>query len=256
MHELVCDGLGFVAGRWPLDPDLYTLVFIHGSGGSSILWHRQVTALADKMNTVAVDLPGHGRNDGPGMSRISDYSAAISRFINALDAPRPVVCGLSIGGAIVLDLLLNHKGVCHAGIVVNSGAKLKVMPLIFETIKNDYPGFVNSLYGFGISEKTDPAALTPLVDGMLQCPPDVTYGDFAACDSFDVMEQLHTIDVPVLVMTATDDKLTPAKYGNFLADTIPGASIVSIQDAGHLSPIEKPEAVGAAIENFVLSLKD
>ena len=254
MYEAKENGISFVAGRWPLDRDLPTVVFIHGSGGASILWHAQVEALAGEMNTVALDLPGHGGSDAGGMERIEDYAAAVADFIARLEAPRVIPCGLSIGGAIVLQLLLQDPQGYAAGIIVNSGAKLRVMPLIFETLETNFEGFINASYAFSASEKTDPAQVQPMVDAMAACPPEVTRGDFTACDNFDVMEKLSGIDVPVLILTASDDKMTPVKYGAFLAERIAGSSMVNIADAGHLSPMEKPEEVAEAIAEFVRSL--
>jgi pimeloyl-ACP methyl ester carboxylesterase len=48
--------------------------------------------------------------------------------------------------------------------------------------------------------------------------------------------------------------MTPVKYGAFLADHIAKASLVNIEDAGHLSPMEKPQEVSRAIADFVSSL--
>lgn len=254
MHELKINGIGFVAGRWPLDQGLPTVIFIHGSGGTSVLWHAQVEALADSMNAIALDLPGHGRSDGEGMSRIEEYSAGVRDFIESIKAPQPIPCGLSIGGAIVLQLLLENKGKYKAGILVNSGARLRVLPLIFEAIEKDYESFVSASYTGGASEKTDPLRIKPLVDSMAECPPGITRGDFAACDSFDVMERLAEIDAPVLVLTASEDRMTPAKYGKYLADHVKNSSITNIEDAGHFSPMEKPEEVTRALLAFVESL--
>ncbi|NPV60829.1 MAG: alpha/beta fold hydrolase [Actinobacteria bacterium] len=254
MHELEIEGFAFDAGRWPLDQDLPTVVFIHGSGGSRVLWHAQVEALAYETNTLALDLPGHGASDGEGMRRVEDYAAAVDGFVSSLGAPRPVPCGLSLGGAIVLRLLLDHPGKYGAGIIVNSGAKLRVAPFIFEAIEKDYQGYLAAAPSFSISEKTDPSRIQPLSEAMASCPPAVALGDFQACDAFDVMERLGEVEVPVLVLTASDDKMTPPKYGAFLAEYIRGAKLVNIEDAGHLSPMERPDEVSLAIVEFVKSL--
>jgi pimeloyl-ACP methyl ester carboxylesterase len=92
----------------------------------------------------------------------------------------------------------------------------------------------------------------------LQSTPEVVLGDFRACDVFDIMGQLSLIDVPVLVITASDDILTPPKYGTYLAEHIKGALRVNIEDAGHLSPMTKPIEVNNAIQSFLtrLNLQD
>jgi pimeloyl-ACP methyl ester carboxylesterase len=66
-----------------------------------------------------------------------------------------------------------------------------------------------------------------------------------------VTEKLSLIDVPVLVLTANDDIITPFKYATFLEKNIKNAELVNIEDAGHLSPIEKPHQVNKAIRDFL-----
>ncbi len=254
MYESRVGDTAFIAGRWPLDSGLPTVVFIHGSGGSSVLWREQVEALAGEMNTVALDLPGHGASGGKGMDTVAGYSAAVEEFIASLHAPRPVPCGLSLGGAVVLQLLLEKPGKYEAAILINTGARLRVLPLIFETIERDYPAYIAGSKTMSVSPKTDSARIEPLLESMATCPPEVALGDFRACDAFDVMERLGEISVPVLVLTASDDRLTPVKYGKYLAEHMPKARLVHIEDAGHLSPMEKPEEVAKAILDFVRSL--
>ena len=77
---------GFIAGKWPLDPVKSTIVLIHGAGGSSFFWQAQVEALAERVNTVAIDLPGHGQSDGSGYDRVEDYARSVANFIDAIDA--------------------------------------------------------------------------------------------------------------------------------------------------------------------------
>ena len=124
---------------------------------------------------------------------------------------------------------------------------MKVLPVIFATIETSYPAFVESAKQFAISSKTDPARIQPILDDNLKCPSSVAFGDFQACDRFDVRERLPEIRARVLVITGEDDLLTPPKFGQYLADKIEGAERVHLLDAGHLALIEKPEEVNRAI---------
>ncbi|MFO7665749.1 MAG: alpha/beta hydrolase [Desulfobacterales bacterium] len=251
MNEKISGNIAFVAGRWPLDPEKPTLVFVHGSGGSSALWEKQVDSLREYVNTIAIDLPGHGKSGGPGLDRVEDYSASVTDFIETTGIPAPIPCGLSIGGAIALQLILDYKTRFKAAILVNTGARLRVMPLLFETIKNDYKGYLNSIPIFAASGKTPPEKIASLMAESAKCPPEVAYGDFTACDRFNVMEKLSSISTPVLILTAEDDKLTPPKYGQHLKEHIKDASITDIKNAGHLSPLEQPEAFNRAVIDFL-----
>jgi pimeloyl-ACP methyl ester carboxylesterase len=251
MERRVSGDIAFVCGRWPLDPSRSTLVFVHGAGESSLLWHAQVEGLKDRVNTVAIDLPGHGRSGGRAKARVEDYAAAVIDFIDAIAAPRPVPCGLSMGGAITQQLLLDRPARFAAGVIVSSGARLRVLPALFDMIETQFPAYVEMVDRLGFSEKTAAAVKQPFLEDSLKACPAVARGDFKACDRFDVMDRLGSVQTPVLIISAEDDQLTPPKYSLFLEKSIPGAVRRHIADAGHFVPIEKPLEVNAAIRAFL-----
>jgi len=251
MYEKTTNNIAYVTGSWPLNPERPTILFIHGAGGSSALWENQIDSLKTHLNTIAIDLPGHGKSSGPGLDRVEDYSAAVTDFIETTGIPTPIPCGLSMGGAIVLQLILEQKTSFKAAILVNTGARLRVMSYVFEAIKNDYKGYLNAVPAFAASGKTNPEKLASFMAESAKCPPEVTYGDFTACDRFNVMEKLSAITTPVLILTAEDDKLTLPKYGSYMKERIINASMTDIKDAGHLSPLEQPEAFNRAVIDYL-----
>jgi pimeloyl-ACP methyl ester carboxylesterase len=251
MERRVSGNIAFICGRWPLDPSRSTLVFIHGAGESSLLWHAQVEELAVRANTVAIDLPGHGRSGGRAQSRVEDYARAVIDFVDAVAVPRPVPCGLSMGGAITQQLLLDEPARFPAGVIISSGARLRVLPAVFATIESDFQAYVAMIDRSGFSEKTPAAVKQAFLEDSLRADPAVAYGDFTACDRFDVMQRLGSMRMPVLIVSAEDDQLTPPKYGLFLEKNIPGAVRCHVRDAGHFVPIEKPLELNAAIQSFL-----
>ncbi|MCG8683651.1 MAG: alpha/beta hydrolase [Desulfobacterales bacterium] len=245
------NGHPYLAGQQQLDPFKNTLLFIHGSGSHAEFWEHQLQGFEKEANTVAIDLPGHGKSSKKNLNSITEYADTIESFIRDANIPNPIPCGLSMGGAVVLTLLLDGKLTYPAGILINSGAKLKVMPMIFEMLETNYTGYIDAFKLIAVSEKSDPSICEKAVSDLESINPSILISDFKACDTFDVMDRLHEIEVPVMVLTADDDKLTPSKYGKFMADTIGTANIVKVVDAGHLSPIEQPDAVNLAIQRFV-----
>lgn len=254
MEKHTIDGISFTAGNWPVKSNRMTLIFIHGSGETSLLWDAQVAALAGDYNTIALDLPGHGVSDGPGMDTIVGYTNAVMAFLQKAGFANLVPCGLSIGGAIVQQMLLDHNDRLRAGILVSTGARLRVMPQIFETIEKDYQEFVALSRMFAASPKTPAVLLDPLMEMTARCDPAVTAGDFRACNQFDVMTRLGEITLPVLIISAEDDQLTPPKYSDFLEKNIAGAVRCRIPEAGHVVPVEKPDEVTRAIKEFLESI--
>ncbi len=256
MIERRQDGIAFLAGGWPLDPDRPTLVFIHGSGQEGSFWQAQVDGLARVANTMAVDLPGHGNSDGDGFRLVHEFSRSVMGFIDSVDAPAPIPCGLSLGGAITLHLLIHHGDRLRAGILANTGARLKVLPSIIETIQANYDIHLTGLIQFAVAQANQADEyICGRVLATSTAGPTVTANDFRACDAFDVMDQVSAVNLPVLVLSAVHDVLTPVKYADWMAANINGAKHVTIHDAGHMSPIEQPEAFNQAISHFVESLE-
>ena len=251
MEKRIASAIGYLAGRWPLDPAKSTIVFIHGAGGSGDFWSAQVQGLAARVNTVAVDLPGHGSSGGVGRTGIEAYAQAVVDFINRVAIPNPIPCGLSMGGAIAQQLLLDYRDQVKAGILISTGARLKVAAAIFETIDRDYDAFVDMVGKLAASEKTDPAVVQGFKNETARCRPEITHGDFQACNRFDVGERLAALDAPVLVVSGQDDKLTPPKYADMLEKNIRNATRAHIMDAGHVVPLEKPAEVNRAILGFL-----
>lgn len=244
-------GIHFACGRWPLDPQKSTILFIHGSGGTHRLWQAQVEGVVERVNTLALDLPGHGGSAGGGRTEVSDYAADVVGFLDALAVPKPIPCGLSLGGAICQQLLLDHPERFRAGVLVGTGARLRVLPAILDSIRNDYAGFIAASEGYAFSARTPAEIKRRYLEEAASCPAEVTFGDFSACDRFDVMARIGAIAVPVLVVSAADDRLTPPKYADYLERNIPRAVRAHIADAGHMAPLEKPAEFNAAVRGFL-----
>ena len=251
MIEGTAGGIGYIAGLWPPDPAKPTIFFIHGAGGSGSFWQAQVEGLAARANTIAPDLPGHGRSGGNGYDTVEDYARSVMDFIKALPVSNPVLCGISMGGAVVQQFMLDYPALSKAGILINTGARLKVAPAVFDILAKDYPGYLSMISSLAASKTTPPEHLSRFQEQAAQCKPEVALGDFRACNRFDVMQRLGSITRPVLVVSAADDQLTPPKYGEFLENNIPGATRVIIPESGHILPMEKPAELNRAIVNFL-----
>ncbi len=251
METLKTGRFEFLAAPWPMDTDRQTLILVHGAGMNCHAWEPQVAALSPHINTLALNLPGRGASPEKANASIEQNADFLVEFIDENQIKMPIVCGLSMGGAVVLCLLARDPGNIRAGIVINSGARLRVNPMLLKSIPKDYPRFLGSLGQFALSPKNNrPELIDALGPTMVQAP-ETTLTDFMACNRFDLVDDLGRIKLPVLILTASDDVLTPAKYGEQLRTAIPNARLSCIADAGHLSPMERPDAVNQEIKRFI-----
>ena len=130
-----------------------------------------------------------------------------------------------------------------------------MLPAIIEAIQDNYDTHLTGLVKFAVAQANQADEdICRRVLATSTAGPTVTANDFRACDAFDAMPQVATISPPVLVLSAVHDTLTPVKYADWMAANIAGARHVTIHDAGHMSPIEQPEAFNEAISRFLETL--
>lgn len=248
------DRISFMTPSWPPSGDKPVILFIHGATLSKTFWENQLHGLAHVCHPVALDLPGHGDSPGEASDSVFDYADAVVSFIRAagLDNLDIIPCGLSMGGAITQSLLISYPQLFKAGILVNTGARLKVHPVIFESVKSDYQQFIRAVPVTSLSQTTDLSKHEQqIIDIIGNNTQETALRDFTACNQFDVMGDIGQITCPVLVFSADHDLTTPAKFGLWLAENISNTRHVHIDNAGHLSPLEKPGIINEEIVRFL-----
>lgn len=263
MPRLEIDGqTAYYAYRRPVPAGQPPVVFVHGAGGTHQHWLYQVRDLNSpdrgdqpRPLTYAVDLPGHGRSAGAGRESIQAYGDWLVAFLDALEVQRAILVGHSMGGAIALDVALRQpQRVAGLGLVA-TGARLKVAPTILEGILTEHQAAVHLICDWAFGPEAPPELVRLGRRQMGQVPAAVLYGDFVACDAFDVCDRLSHITAPTLVLCGTRDRMTPVKYSTYLREHIPGASLQQVEGAGHMVMIERPQATVRALAAFAGTLQ-
>ncbi len=230
------------------------LVLIHGAGGTRLHWPPSLRRLPGA-EVYALDLPGHGEAPGSGQSTISGYRRAVVDWMQALDLPPAVVIGHSMGGALALALALDAPPRVAGIVLVGTGARLRVHPLLLEaTASGGVPiETLSTLVAWWYSPDASPRLRELASRGLSGTNTEVLHGDFLACDGFDVMDRLESVDRPSLIIVGEDDHMTPVKYARYLADHLPNARLEIIHGAGHMVMLEQPSAVEHALTRWLES---
>lgn len=229
-----------------------TLVFIHGSGDSAAVWGPLI-ALLPEVESVALDLPGHGAlADTPGAPTMSvaDYATYVRGEIERRGLSQPVVLGHSLGGAIALQLALESPTLVSRLALVGSGARLRVAPAFLEAARGADPVGVSVITRISFAEE-HAAEADAYHARRAPTAPGILYRDLAACNQFDVMGELERITQPTLVVVGESDRMTPPKFAEFLAARVRESTLIVIPDAGHYVQIEQPQRVADAIRAWL-----
>jgi pimeloyl-ACP methyl ester carboxylesterase len=239
------------------------LILVHGAGGDHTHWSAELRRLPN-VNVYALDLPGHGRSGGQGRTSVDDYADSVHLFAQTLELERASVVGHSMGGAIAQALALRQPRWLDRIGLVGTGARLRVDPFILEglrsapdgglltsTSKTNFEATIDTICQRAYGPSTDEQILRKGRQHLLGVDPVVFYGDYNACDNFDVMDQLSEIKLPALIIVGSADQMTPPKYSQFLHQQIPNAWLVEIADGGHMIAVEKPTEVAQAVARFL-----
>lgn len=224
-----------------------TIIFIHGSGATKLTWKHQLKDQLSQYTKIALDLPGHGESEGIGFSSIKDYVETVKSFIKVLNLENVVLCGHSMGGAIVQMFSLKYPLLINAIVIAGSGARLKVQQDILDATLNG----LNYTVQWAYCENTKKEIIDKAESDFLNTDKMVRYNDFLACNNFDIMQDVNHIENPTLIIVGSCDKLTPPKYAQYLKENIKQSTLTIIQNAGHMSMWEQPDDFNRAICNFL-----
>ncbi|MDI1342614.1 MAG: alpha/beta fold hydrolase [Pseudolabrys sp.] len=239
------------------------VIFMHGIGGNRRNWYDQIDAFAPHFHAAAWDARGYGDSDDyDGPLNFGSYADDLARVLDKFRVERAHVVGLSMGGRIAMDFVTRYASrlltltLCdtHKGFAGFSEEKKKAFiasrkePLLAGKEPKDIAEPVaRTLVGPNASE----AAFRSLVDSMCRLHKDSYIKSIEASVMMDVRDDLYTIKVPTHVVVGSEDRLTTVEMARELAGDIPGAELTVIDDAGHLSNIEKPAEFNAAVLGFL-----
>jgi pimeloyl-ACP methyl ester carboxylesterase len=248
MPMLHRDGVGIYYEAHGQGPPI---LLSHGYSATCRMWDAQIAALRDRFRIVVWDMRGHGQSDVPDDPAAYSEAATVGDMTAVLDASGAgdaVIAGLSLGGYMSLAFHLRHKSRVRALMLFDTGPGYRNDTARAEwnarararADELDARGFaaLGSSDEVLMSQHRSAAGLAGAARGMLTQQDDA------------VFRSLDTIRVPTLVLVGANDKNFLAAT-DYMATKIPGATKVTIQDAGHASNLHQPAAFNRAVEAFL-----
>lgn len=238
-------------------PDGAPLLICGPSLGTSVdaLWSTTAQRLTQYMRVVGFDLPGHGRSPAPSAPfTIADIAAAVHDIALAHGVTHYHYAGVSAGGAVGLELLLQQSDSLITTALICTGAKIRSADAWLDR--------ATAVRAEGISSVLGSAASIWFANGFITRNPDAASallaslrdtdaGGYAAvCEAlahFDVRHRLPTITGDVTVIAGAQDIATPPESMRTMAQRIPAARYLELAAAAHLAPAEQPDLITQAL---------
>jgi pimeloyl-ACP methyl ester carboxylesterase len=171
------------------------IIFIHGSGGSSNTWKSQFD-LEINYDLIAIDLPSHNNSNEFSELSLDLYVDVIRYLIKSLNYDNVILCGHSLGGAIIQQYYFSYPKEISGLILCGTGGRLRVAPIILNSLRTNYQEFLDSLPAGAFYRKTPRELVDNYVQETSKIKAEVTYEDFKICDNFDTIDKTDSIEVP------------------------------------------------------------
>ncbi|MGE0697672.1 MAG: alpha/beta fold hydrolase [Hyphomicrobiaceae bacterium] len=238
-----------------------TIVFIHGAGLDHTCWQVQSRWFAwHGWSVLAVDLPAHGRSEGPPLDSIAAMSDWVLALMTAAGAGKAALVGHSMGAVIALETAARHpQRVTGLGLLGISSA-MPVHPALLAAAKEAPDKAYDMMTGWCFANAAklggNPAPGMWMTGGARALFGREREGalaaDLAACNAWtSAAASAADVTVPAVLVLGAEDVMTPARKGQELARLIPGARCVTLPASGHMMMQERPEeTLDALIAHF------
>jgi pimeloyl-ACP methyl ester carboxylesterase len=250
-HDLVHDGHDGPPFRWLERGTGEPVILLHGLMGQMQHWDAVLERLDGDCRAIALDLPIFHR--GLREASLDALARHVVEFMDALDIPRAVVGGNSLGGHVALRLALDHGE--RVGGLVLAGSS----------------GLFERGFSTGVPHRPDRGWVRAKMEDVFFDPALVTDGwveeahrvvttptsalrvlRFARDARRDNLEgRLGGVRVPALLVWGLDDRITPPEVGERFRALIPDAQLTWLPRCGHAPMLERPDVFAAVLREWI-----
>jgi 3-oxoadipate enol-lactonase len=239
------------------------VVLLHGYPFNRSLWMGQATAVSDTHRVVTPDLRGFGESDcSEGPVTMNQMAQDVAHLLDALGISQAVLGGLSMGGYVALAFYKQFASRVLALILADTRAQADTEEGKQTRVEQAEKALVEGMAG--IADSMLPKLLTPetvskrpevvrrVRDMMLKTKPQGAAGALLGmAERDDQTTLLSKIAVPTLIMVGNEDAITPPQDSQKLHKEIRGSRLVVLENAGHVSNLERTEQFNDELLRFL-----
>jgi len=258
---------------WQMGDQGSPIILIHGLGASADIWMHNVEALAQNHRVYVPDLVGFGKTDKPDTEYTASlFSTFINDFMRTLKIEKPSLVGNSLGGGIALQYTLLYPEnvdklvtVDSAGLGVEAPLTLRLasLPLLGELMTRPgrsevYLYFRHAVYDTSILTKEfvdifhEIHSLPGNQKSLLKAIRSIVSFRGGKNEMVGpVMNNLHLINQPALIIWGREDKVLPLKHAYFAKEKLPNSKIHIFEHCGHMPQYERPGEFNRVVLEFL-----
>jgi 3-oxoadipate enol-lactonase len=243
-----------------------TVLMLHGIGGGRDAFAHQMKPLANAgFHAVSWDMPGYGHSAIVDPYSFESLAEECIELIDVLEPGRLVLLGHSMGGMVAQEVAARVPERLAGLVLVGTSAAFgksdgawqrdfieeRTAPLDAGRAMRE---LASQLVVQMMSPSASEGARREAIEVMSHVPPPTYRLALQALMGFDRREQLASLKMPVLLIAGNDDRNASPAVMTGMAERMPHAQLICLEQCGHLLPIEQPDAFNAALIAFLRSL--
>ena len=231
-----------------------TLVFLHGSGLSHIVWSLSEQYFSNKnFNVLSIDLPGHGNSDGPCLESIEEIADWLEKVFDKLNLNKVILVGHSQGCLEALEYSYKYKKRLDKIVFIGGSYKMPVHQDLINLAENGDSDAVKLMMQWGYEGTKKFIGVKP-TERIIQSPRDIKEilaVDLNACNNYQ-NGKVATEDIrcPSLFIFGELDKMVNIEIGKKFSQMVKNSS-QHIINCGHMIMIENAFEMREKISEFL-----
>tara|TARA_A100000164_G_scaffold81343_1_gene69004 strand:+ start:1113 stop:1889 length:777 start_codon:yes stop_codon:yes gene_type:complete len=220
-----------------------TIVFLHGSGLSHIVWSLAEQFFSSKnFNVLSIDLPGHGNSEGPCLDSIEKISDWLEKVFEKLNLNNLIIISHSQGCLEALEYSLKYKDRLKKLVFVGGSYRMPVNEDLIDLASNGDSDAVKLMMKWGYEGSKKFIGGNP-IERIIKSPRDISEilaVDLIACNNYkNGSEAAKAITCPVMLVLGELDKMVNLEFGKKFANLVKNSKTHIIEGCGHMIMIEK-----------------
>ena len=226
-----------------LDHKKETIIFLHGSGLSHIVWSLVEQFFSNQnYNVLSIDLPGHGNSEGPCLKTIEEIADWLEKVFIKLKLEKVILVGHSQGCLEMLEYSNKYKSRLKKLVFLGGSYKMPVNQDLIDLAENGDTDAVKLMMKWGYEGSKKFIGGNP-IKRIIQSPRDISEilgVDLVACNNYvNGSNAVKTIDCPTMFVFGSLDKMVNIEIGKKFANMVDSSTTHIIDGCGHMIMIEK-----------------
>ena len=232
-----------------------TIVFLHGSGLSHIVWSLTEQFFSSKkFNVLSIDLPGHGNSEGPCLESIEKIADWLEAVFSELNLYQITLIGHSQGCLEALEYSYRHKKRLKKIVFIGGSYRMPVNKDLIDLAENGDNDAVKLMMKWGFEGSKKFIGGNP-VEKIIQSPRDISEilaVDLKACNNYlNGAEAAKSLSIPVLMIFGELDKMNNLEAAKKFSNLVKNSITHVITGSGHMIMIEKAFEMREKILEFL-----